>query len=516
MSAPLFSCPVCHASLRVRDRSWIGREINCPECKTQLALLGLSEEGWEVRRAAALQATPRQKSQAVAVALAPLTGSGRLLRGGFGWLGKRPLVVAWLGALVVAGVAVAVVILQHESAPVAPEPVAVVPEPVPATPSPAEVTPTLPTETTAADRMTSLGARIDEYLAARGEYPAATTVAGGRPATDGFSWLAQLEIARLPPAAQPHPSLGWTDPTVDTFVRQPVPEYLNPSQPNAEGADRRPVTHFVGITGVGADAAELPLNDPRAGMFGYRRTVTREDLVDGASQTWMVAGATQRTGSWAAAGDTTLRALTAEPYINGSDGLGTGQADAMPILMADGSVRTVSAQMDPVLLRRMAAINDGLPLDATVPGDPARLPPRTHERQMHIAIQRDPAAPPADALEPAREEVIVARVFDLEAALAQLVPRFEQAEAVPVRELVQLLEDLSGAHLRGQDNPELAPLLDRPLAITLTSSTVGAVLSDVLKEVGLAWEVDGGELRLVRRGAAAGTSSAIEDARGTR
>ena len=41
---------------------------------------------------------------------------------------------------------------------------------------------------------------------------------------------------------------------------------VRPSRPSGY-----PVTHYVGVAGVGEDAAQLPANDPRAGVFGYGR-----------------------------------------------------------------------------------------------------------------------------------------------------------------------------------------------------------------------------------------------------
>ncbi len=63
-----------------------------------------------------------------------------------------------------------------------------------------------------------------------------------------------------------------------------------------------PATHFVGVAGVGDDAADLPVDHPRAGVFGNSRTTRLEDIHDGASNTLMVLGVTRDLGSWAAGG----------------------------------------------------------------------------------------------------------------------------------------------------------------------------------------------------------------------
>ena len=163
---------------------------------------------------------------------------------------------------------------------------------------------------------------------------------------------------------------SWSSPRNDRFVRQQIPEFLNPSLEVRVSARNYPATHFVGVAGVGEDAADLPAGDPRAGVFGNSRPTRLEDIHDGASNTLMVLGVTSELGSWAAGGTATVRPLTREPYVNGPDGFGTGLTDRMMVLKADGSVAEMSATTDPRIFRRMAAIADGLPLDPKIPGEP--------------------------------------------------------------------------------------------------------------------------------------------------
>lgn len=496
MTIPTFPCPACHAVLRVRDRSWVGREIDCPECKTRLAILGLSAQGWDVRLAADLHVNTPTAAMTPAVVLAPLASSQRSLGRGLGWFGDRPIVVAWLSALLVAGVAVTVVVLQSRPAVVTvPPPLAEPPTPE-ISPEPEQPVVSESAEPAAAGRLRHLQTRVTSFVDQTGSYPLATVKTDNRPPHAGFSWLAQLELQQSPQIAPPHPSTEWSDPANDPFVRRQIPDFLNPDVSEVVDGDRRPVTHFVGMTGIGPDAAELPLVDPRAGMFGYDRRVTQDDLVDGAANTWMVAGATRQLGSWAAAGNATLRSLTQEPYVNGPDGLGTGQAESMLILLADGSVKTVSRNMEPGLLRRMAAIGDGLPLDLAVPGEPGDRKRLTHDLHWPIAYADNPESPPADALTPSRQMIQPVKVFDLQAALAQPLQQFEQAQPVPARELVFLLEELVGAPIRGVTDPDVAPLLDKPLAFSLTEVTIGDLLARVLQEAGLRYEVEAEGVRL--------------------
>ncbi len=122
--------------------------------------------------------------------------------------------------------------------------------------------------------------------------------------------------------------------------------------------DGYPSTHFVGNAGLGRGARRLAADDPRAGPFGLDRVTRTSDARDGLSQTILVFGLNEPAGSWASHGDATLRELTREPFVNGPDGLGTGQKDSMLVLMADGSVRTLARDIDPQVMRGLVAMSD--------------------------------------------------------------------------------------------------------------------------------------------------------------
>ncbi len=117
-------------------------------------------------------------------------------------------------------------------------------------------------------------------------------------------------------------------------------------------------THYVGMAGVGEDAPELPTRHERAGIFGYDRKTGIRDIRDGTSNTIMMTETNDADIPWAAGGRT-LKSLTQEPYINGPDGIGSPTPGGCHVLMADGSVRFVSDDIDPETMRRMAAMADG-------------------------------------------------------------------------------------------------------------------------------------------------------------
>lgn len=150
---------------------------------------------------------------------------------------------------------------------------------------------------------------------------------------------------------------SWNSPQLEKLTSTVVPTLVHPSSPNRIPA----ATSYVGIAGVGEDAAELPLPHERAGVFGINRKTRIRDITDGTSNTVMISESNQQDIPWAA-GSRTLKSLTQEPYINGPDGIGGPSPGGCNMLMADGSVRFVSENVDPEVMRRLAAMADGKPV----------------------------------------------------------------------------------------------------------------------------------------------------------
>jgi hypothetical protein len=323
---------------------------------------------------------------------------------------------------------------------------------------------------------------------------------------------------------------SWSSPRNDRFVRQQIPEFLNPAVETRVSPRNYPATHFVGVAGVGEDAADLPVNDPRAGVFGNSRATRLEDIHDGASNTLMVLGVTNDLGSWAAGGTSTARPLTREPYVNGPDGFGTGLPDRMMVLKADGSVVEMSSTTDPRIFRRMAAMSDGLPLDPKVPGEPGDHSRQPNQPQGPIAsvrsggpddkvgLRQQPATPtpttsasptsPAPVIPAAesRAPIVAARPpksgsgkstagkappVDVSAGLAQHIVRFEQTKPVPLQDVLNFLEELLGVSIRGDKHEiaDLDDLLQTPITVQLENTTVREILKEVLAKASLEFEV---------------------------
>jgi hypothetical protein len=119
-------------------------------------------------------------------------------------------------------------------------------------------------------------------------------------------------------------------------------------------------SHYLGITGLSADAVTLSKDDPRAGFFGYERKLRMKDLEDRGLNTLLIVLETSHAaGSWTAAGPPTLGSLNADelPYLGAGRRFGGNYPGGVQALFADASIRTIAVSIDPGVLEACARIN---------------------------------------------------------------------------------------------------------------------------------------------------------------
>jgi hypothetical protein len=493
-----FSCPSCAIPLRVRDRGFVGRIIDCPDCGERVRIV--QSDAGRIEGVLAEQPASPQRVRRPARWTNPTT---------IGWIVAGCL-AAGFGLYVFRGPSSS----QNEQ-PSAEDAAAAASDsgpreddgqPAPVRKSPPE---------SPAQQLAAIGETINGTVAAANLFPAGTVAHENLAPPQRLSWIASLSAANDPRGPQPVWDRPWNDPVNTRFVRRQQPAWLNPSIESVVSSDRYPATHFVGVAGIGDDAAALPADHRRAGIFGHDRRVSLNDVGDGLANTMLVAGVESRLGSWAAGGDASVRGFTAEPYIGGPDGFGTGEADVMHVLMADGSVRTVSRETDPTVIRRMAAMNDGLPLDPSVPGEPGgrqpddrstpsdgplAMQPDQPEAQPHGgAAEADERAPDAAAIiadiaRGAQEpiDVLLADpppVYDVDKALRQRIVAFQQSDPVPLRELLILIEEMLAVPIHLSElPPESLPLLEQPITLSMGEAALREILKAILSQVDLTFD----------------------------
>jgi hypothetical protein len=138
------------------------------------------------------------------------------------------------------------------------------------------------------------------------------------------------------------------------------------------GATPDYLTTYIGIAGLGPDAATLPAGDRNAGVFGYERRTALVDIKDGTANTLLILESAQNNGPWAQGGSATVRGLdpSTRPYLgNGRPFGGThfsentlfshGKSFGCQAALADGSVRSFHEAVGAETLEAAATIAGG-------------------------------------------------------------------------------------------------------------------------------------------------------------
>jgi prepilin-type N-terminal cleavage/methylation domain-containing protein len=129
--------------------------------------------------------------------------------------------------------------------------------------------------------------------------------------------------------------------------------------------------NYVGIAGAGSDAATRPVGAPGIGLFGYDRTVKKEDVKDGLGSTIMLIETGYEVGPWTRGGPTTIRSIDSNAEHPTGGGLSFGgthyrerifrpnEANGFHVLLADGSTRYTNKEVAPGVLSGLATIAGG-------------------------------------------------------------------------------------------------------------------------------------------------------------
>jgi hypothetical protein len=326
-------------------------------------------------------------------------------------------------------------------------------------------------------------AGIEGFIKAEGGFPVGAAGASLLPPDTRLSWQATLlpYYGHLDWHGELSFARSWNDPINARVTRRALDLMVNPALGPGTTKAGFPVTHYVGVAGLGADAGQVDSNDERAGVFGFRSRFAPAQIPDGASQTIALAGVSQKLGPWARGGDATVRGFTQRPYINGPDGFGSGQPDGMLVAMADGSVRFLPKDIDPTVLEKLVTIGGG----------------DGHSEQVATASKpagKDSMASPQKPVhnpKPSPKQPTI----DIAARLAERVPSIELTTTT-LSELVDLLSQLSMVPItldrRGLATAGVDP--DVRVALSLTDATIADILDEALRPYDLKYIEVGDQL----------------------
>jgi hypothetical protein len=190
--------------------------------------------------------------------------------------------------------------------------------------------------------------------------------------------------------------VSWRDPGNWLAGNATVPQFLDPSYPyQARHASvvGLPIdfgaTHYVGVAGVGRDAATYKRGDPatanKRGVFSYDGAAALTEIMAGrgTSNTMIMIQVPHDRGAgvspWIAGGGATVRGVpetnSIEPFVLGKDkndkSIGHQGKKGTFVLMADGSVRFVDQSVSDEVFKAMATIEGGAPEKFDLKTDPA-------------------------------------------------------------------------------------------------------------------------------------------------
>jgi hypothetical protein len=200
---------------------------------------------------------------------------------------------------------------------------------------------------------------------------------------DRVSWMAEL-LPYLGDYATMYQNLdmnaSWKEKGNADMGAIPVPAFLaaqSPEYPQSSwwrlvitsaGEQRFATTHFVGIAGVGPDAAEYDAGDARAGVFGYNRATKLAEISDGAANTIAILQVPpQFKRPWIAGGGATVMGVpltgSIKPFlVSYKDKAGKVRKGAVAI-MADGSVRFIPETITDASFKGLCTIHGGEKID---------------------------------------------------------------------------------------------------------------------------------------------------------
>jgi hypothetical protein len=197
---------------------------------------------------------------------------------------------------------------------------------------------------------------------------------------------------------------SWRDPENLRIGRIVVPQFLHPEAGSpytkVRGVDQMlAVTHFVGMAGVGPDAPAYDKSDKRAGIFGYDRQTSKDDVKDGLSNTiYLIQVDAGSAGPWIAAGGATIRGTSEKGDDVGRKGgfVSPNQGDkkGVWIMMADGSTRYLTKDVAPEVFKALCTMAGGDEIGDLESLAPATNLPRTPAKPGAPAAPAKPAAPP--------------------------------------------------------------------------------------------------------------------------
>jgi prepilin-type processing-associated H-X9-DG protein len=145
---------------------------------------------------------------------------------------------------------------------------------------------------------------------------------------------------------------------IRTFQLRPPMLILCPNGETDTDKLGQPLATYVAMAGFGRDAGTFPLSDPRAGMWGYDRVTTLDDVKKTKDATIHVIETASDRGSWYRGGPATVRGFVpgGKTPIGKNGQFGGYHPGLAMTLFADGRVQPLSEKTEESVFAGMATI----------------------------------------------------------------------------------------------------------------------------------------------------------------
>ncbi len=237
-----------------------------------------------------------------------------------------------------------------------------------------------------ANNLKQLGLGLQNYYDTYERFPSATIPNENLPCCERLSYLVELITYMDQLRLLMDKEKGWHDEEnlvpkisisdenhrpIGTKPLGEIKTFRCPADATISPADQASLTNYMGISGVGSNAAELRLGYPGVGFFGCERQIKLEDIKDGTANTLAIMETDWKNGPWTAGGFSTVRSLNFEdaPYVGAGRAFGSGHRRGAhwwsptssvvftQAVFADGSVHTLTAEISPEVLEALATIS---------------------------------------------------------------------------------------------------------------------------------------------------------------
>jgi hypothetical protein len=279
-------------------------------------------------------------------------------------------------------------------------------------------------------RIHDLAAALQKYVKEKGKFPLGTFKRD--PTAEHFlPWAADQRVSWM---ADLLPYLGegdfkdlridgekwsWQEGDNLRAASVVIPQFISHSNPNASPLITYPgvpldvaATNYIGVAGVGRDAADNPPGNPKNGVFGYYRETKPDDVKDGLDKTIVLLQIKPGLTPWLAGGGATVRGVTEGPDVfddfASADYQGKHGTFA---IMGDFKVRFIPDDIDPNMFRALCTIAGGEKIDnldviaPVVPDDaapdPTLVPDKPFDAVPPAPAEGPKAAPPETPKAPA-------------------------------------------------------------------------------------------------------------------